>query len=154
MNKNMYANLPFFELKALCDNYLEKKEYHPSIAAYVERLNNKLVDSKLTDEQLNVMAGTKAKAKEKHSRYKAVNKTIMNEIKSIVSSAMQNGAGGCKKAYDALYHAFDEKYKTSICALAREYAASQKVTILVIEYVCDIEQKGNELLKVAKEIFN
>lgn len=154
MNKNMYANLPFFELKALCGYYLEKKEYHPSITAYVERLNNRLVDSKLTDEQLNVMVGTKTKTKEKHSRYKAVNKTIMNEIKSIVSNAMQNGAGGCRKAYDALYHAFDEKYKTSICTLAKEYAASQKVTILVIEYVCDIEQKGDELLEVAKEIFN
>ena len=37
---------------------------------------------------------------------------------------------------------------------AKQYAASQNVSILVIEYVCDIEQKGEELLEVAKEIFN
>lgn len=67
---------------------------------------------------------------------------------------MQNGAGGYKKAYNALYHAFYVKYNTEIMVSAKQYATSQNVSILVIEYVCDIEQKGEELLEVAKEIFN
>lgn len=46
------------------------------------------------------------------------------------------------------------KYNTEIMVSAKQYAASQNVSILVIEYVCDIEQKGEELLEVAKEIFN
>lgn len=150
MSKNMYEQLPFFELKALCANYLSKKEYHPSIAAYVKRLNEKLVESNLTDEQVD----EKVKSKSKHPRHKVVNKTILNEIKDVVNKAMQNGAGGYKKAYNALYHAFDVKYNTEIMVSAKQYATSQNVSILVIEYVCDIEQKGEELLEVAKEIFN
>ena len=55
MSKNMYEQLPFFELKALCANYLSKKEYHPSIAAYVKRLNERLVESNLTDEQIEIL---------------------------------------------------------------------------------------------------
>ena len=152
-SKKVYEQLPFFELKALCFYYLNKKEYHPSIAVYVEKLSKKVTEDKKEDTQPE-RAIRKVAPRIKHSRHKVVNKTILNEIKSVVSNAMQNGAGGCKKAYDALYHAFDEKYNTQIATSAKQYAASQKVTILVVEYVCDIEQKGGELLEVAKEIFN
>lgn len=147
---NMYEQLPFFELKALCANYLAKKEYHPSIAAYVERLNKKLVENNLTDEQVD----KKAKSKLRLPHHKVVNKNILNEIKSVVNEAMQNGAGGRKRAYNTLYHAFDAKYNTTVVASAKQYATSQNISIFVIEYVCDIEKRGEELLEVAKEIFS
>lgn len=152
-SKKVYEQLPFFELEALCSYYLNKKEYHPSIAIYIERLNKKMTEDKSEDKQIEKPI-RKVTSRTKHSRHKVVNKTILNEIKSVVTNAMQNGAGGRRKAYDTLYHAFDEKYNTQIAASAKQYATSQRVTILVVEYVCDIVQKGDELLEVAKEIFN
>lgn len=128
---NPYEKMSMEEMEIVYQAYVKQNKINSFFQCYVERLKSSVTSSPV------------------HG------KTVWaQQVKGLVQSAATGNKATAKKLYSKLYAEFDFIYDCSVGKDTALYCRNTGEKLLIVDYICDVMQKGKQLYGMAYKMFN
>lgn len=128
---NPYEKMTMEEMEIVYQAYVKQNKINSFLQGYIERLKSSAASSSV------------------HG------KTVWaQQVKGLVQSAATGNKATAKKLYSKLYAEFDFIYDCSVGKDTALYCRNTGEKLLIVDYICDVMQKGKQLYDMAYKMFN
>lgn len=128
---NPYEKMTMEEMEIVYQAYVKQNKINSFLQGYIERLKSSAASSSV------------------HG------KTVWaQQVKGLVQSAATGNKATAKKLYSKLYAEFDFIYDCSVGKDTALYCRNTGEKLLIVDYICDVMQKGRQLYDMAYKMFN
>lgn len=130
---NPYEKMSLEEMEIVYQAYVKQNKVNAFMQCYIERL----------------------KKNQKQATKLVHGKTVWaQQVKALVSSAATGNRAVAKNLYSKLYAEFDFTYDCSVSKDNALYCRNTGEKMLIVDYICDVMNKGKQLYDMAYKMFN